>query len=99
MSKKNKGVLNEVAEALNKIADNLEELTTIAYVVATEAVTFREEFSSLKSTLEAKLNAPLPVVVDVETLSAALAKVSELQKPKGVTSEALKFAPARTKKE
>jgi prefoldin subunit 5 len=74
MSKKNKNVLSQSADALNRIADNLEELNTILYTIGAELITGKDELIKLAEQLKARLDKPLQVTVDFESFTKAVEK-------------------------
>lgn len=81
MSKNKTSILDRIAEALEKLAEQVEELNTMAYMLATEELTRNADLADLIATLKFKLDMPIPVKIELESFSEAITKEVESKLP------------------
>ena len=74
MSKKNQNIFRESAEALKRIADNLEDAVSMLYIISAEFVKLDDELSSFIEKANTVVSKPITAIVDVEALAKALTK-------------------------
>jgi len=93
MSKKNKNVLKESADALNTIADELDTLNSYLYGIGVELTDLNSKIESLEVLLWTIVKEPVRVIVDTESLLATIKKASEKVKPEEVKPAEMAFKP------
>jgi uncharacterized protein Yka (UPF0111/DUF47 family) len=74
MSKKNQNVFKQIADSLQKIADNLDDAVTVLYVLGTEMTTLHDEVKVFLEKTSDVVSKPITATVDVEKLAEALTK-------------------------
>jgi endonuclease IV len=82
MSENEKPVLERIADALEKIAEQLDNVSTSTYVLASESMDMNGQLARLIEQLEVLLKTPLKVTVDFASFQKALETQTTALKPK-----------------
>jgi len=91
VSKKNQNIFRESAEALTAIREELETLNSLLYGLGVELADLNSKVESLEEFVRATANNPLRVVVDTESLLAAIKKAERTTKPEAAKVSKVEF--------
>jgi len=93
MSKKNQSVFNQIAESLNKVAEELETTNSLLIGLGNLGLDLYDAISEVSKQLQALPEKKLSVTVDLEAVKQALSATTEAEKPKLPTIPKFEFKP------